>query len=151
MTSNSNSEASITYVDMLIYMASKCSYYLIFPGRRRTLGEILAEVSLSNDLGLSYNLKALLHFFWLQVITVFWAGLGQLGRQVIPGWSKDLSHNLSRIGAGHDFRWLLRMTATMGKLLLFASLFLTWSHQKMTFALWAFLLFMTSPVQIITF
>ena len=32
-------------------------------GADDALGEIFAEVSLSNDLGLSYNLKALLYFF----------------------------------------------------------------------------------------
>ena len=58
----------------------------------------------SHDLGLSLNLKHLLHFFWLQVLTVFWAGLGWLDRQVIPGWSKGQSHNLPWIGAGNNFR-----------------------------------------------
>ena len=77
----------------------------LFKKKTDSLREIFEKVGISDDLGLSQNSELLLHFFWLQVITVFWAGLGRLDWQIIPGWSKGQSHNLRRVGTGVDFRW----------------------------------------------
>ena len=57
-------------------------------GRGASLREIFEKVCRSHDLGLSLNFATFLYFFQLQILTVFWAGLGWPIGQLVTGWSK---------------------------------------------------------------
>ena len=48
------------------------------------------KYDISQDLGLSRNCAPFLYFFQLQVLTVFWAGLGWPGGQLMTDWLEYL-------------------------------------------------------------
>ena len=67
--------------------------------------EIFEKVCRSWDLGLSPSFVTFLYFCQLPVLTVFWAGLGWPGGQLMTDWLERWSCYLLWSSAGYDFRW----------------------------------------------